>query len=110
MTIGQKLHTTLASAEGVCADLKTFALETDNQQSKATYAQLAQQMENTVNTLKAQVNSAEAQEPQYKVFNQMMQQGNQAQAGTQMQSNQAQSGTQMQSGQMAGKQNKQKNW
>ncbi|MGI5838540.1 MAG: DUF1657 domain-containing protein [bacterium] len=97
MTIGQKLHSALASAESLCADLKTFALETDNQQSKQTYAQLAQQMEGTVNTLKAQVNTAEAQEPQYKVFNQM-QQGSQ-QPGAQMKQ-----GSQMQSGQASWKQ------
>ncbi|MCL4424605.1 MAG: DUF1657 domain-containing protein [Firmicutes bacterium] len=80
MTVGQKLHQTLSQAESVAASLKSFALDTQNQQSKAVYSQLAQTMEaQIINPLRNQVNSAEAQEPQYKVFQQAQQQGQTAQ-------------------------------
>jgi len=79
LTIGTKLHQCLTDCEGVVADLKSFALETENKQSKQTYTQLAQNMEDITNQLRSQVNSAEQQEPQYKVFSQNLQQGNQQQ-------------------------------
>jgi hypothetical protein len=67
MTTGTKLHQCLADAESVEADLKTFSLETQQKQAKAEYAQLAEQMHQTVQRLRAQVNRAEQEEPQYKV-------------------------------------------
>lgn len=74
MTIGTKLHQTLASCEGVTADLKTFALDTENKQAKALYSQLATQMESITSQLRSRVNQVEAEEPQYKVFQQAQQQ------------------------------------
>lgn len=66
MTVGAKIQQTLASAEGVKANLKSFSLETQDQQAKQMYSQLAQTMENVVNTLQARANYVEQQEPQYK--------------------------------------------
>lgn len=66
MTVGTKLQQTLASAEGVKANLKTFSLDTQDQQAKQMYTQLAQTMENVVNTLQARATYIEQQEPQYK--------------------------------------------
>ena len=66
MTVGTKMQQTLASAEGVKANLKTFALETQDQQAKQMYSQLAETMTNIVNTLQARLNYVEQQEPQYK--------------------------------------------
>ncbi len=66
MTIGVKIQQTLASAEGVKANLKSFSLETQDQQAKQMYSQLAQTMENVVNTLQARATYVEQQEPQYK--------------------------------------------
>jgi hypothetical protein len=66
MTVGSKLQQTLASAESVKASLKTFSLDTQDQQAKQMYDQLAQNMTNIVNTLQARVNYVEQQEPQYK--------------------------------------------
>ncbi|WP_188649203.1 DUF1657 domain-containing protein [Marinithermofilum abyssi] len=37
MTVGSKIQQTVASAEGVAANLRTFALDTDNQQAKSDY-------------------------------------------------------------------------
>lgn len=75
MTVGVKLHQCLAACEGVTADLKTFALDTQNKQAKALYSQLATQMESITSQLRSRVNQVEAEEPQYKVFQQAMQQG-----------------------------------
>ncbi|RXT04782.1 DUF1657 domain-containing protein [Ammoniphilus sp. CFH 90114] len=66
MTVGTKIQQTLASAEGVKANLTSFALETNDQQAKQMYSQLAQSMENIVTTLKDRVSYVEQQEPQYK--------------------------------------------
>ena len=68
MTIGQKLHQALTSAESLTADLKSFALDTQNQSAKQLYTELASSMENVTNQLRGRVNQAEAEEPQYKVF------------------------------------------
>jgi len=66
MTVGSKLQQTLASAEGVKANLQTFALDTNDQQAKQMYNQLAQDMGNIVNTLQSRVTFVEQQEPSYK--------------------------------------------
>ena len=58
MTVGSKLQETLASAESVKASLKTFSLDTQDQQAKQMYDQLAQNMTNIVNTLQAQISQA----------------------------------------------------
>ena len=63
MTVGSKLQQTLASAESVKASLKTFSIDTQDQQAKQMYDQLAQSMTNIVNTLQARVNYVEQQEP-----------------------------------------------
>ena len=66
MTVGSKLQQTLASAEGVKANLQTFALDTNDQQAKQMYNQLAKDMGNIVNTLQSRVTFVEQQEPSYK--------------------------------------------
>ena len=52
----------LRLAESVKASLKTFSLDTQDQQAKQMYDQLAQNMTNIVNTLQARVNYVEQQE------------------------------------------------
>ncbi len=66
MTVGTQLQQTLASAESVKANLMSFALETNNQQAKQMYNQLAQTMENVVSVLKSRINYVQQEEPQYK--------------------------------------------
>ncbi|GIM44545.1 hypothetical protein DNHGIG_00940 [Collibacillus ludicampi] len=66
MTVGTKMQQTIASAESVMANLKSFALDTVDPQAKQMYNQLAQTMENTVMTLKARLNYIQQQEPQYR--------------------------------------------
>jgi len=73
MTIGNKMHTALASLEGAAASMKTFALETDDKTAKQMFAQYAQQLDSICQGLSSRCNYIEQQEPQYKVFQNMMQ-------------------------------------
>ena len=67
MTIGTKMHHTLASLEGAAADLQTFALDSQDQTAKKMFNDLNRQLEGIVQTLKGSVNYVEKQEPQYKM-------------------------------------------
>ncbi|GGE19396.1 hypothetical protein GCM10011571_21650 [Marinithermofilum abyssi] len=66
MTVGTKVQQTIASAESVAANLKSFALDTDNQQAKQMYNQLAQNMEMIVQQLNSREQQISQEEPQYK--------------------------------------------
>lgn len=66
MTIGVKMQQTIASAEGVSANLKQFALETQDQQAKQMFGQLAQTVTNVVTSLQARLNYIQQEEPQYR--------------------------------------------
>ncbi len=66
MTVGTKMQQTIASAESVKANLMTFALETQDQQAKQMYQQLAQSMENIISSLQSRLNYIEQEEPQYR--------------------------------------------
>lgn len=75
MTVGQKLHQCLAQLESATSSLKTFALDTQDQKAKQLFSQLAQTLESQVVTpLKNRINQVEAEEPQYKVYQQAQQQ------------------------------------
>ncbi|WP_129597873.1 DUF1657 domain-containing protein [Anaerophilus nitritogenes] len=65
MTTINKLEQTLASAKGLAADLKTFSLDTDDQQAKQMFNQLSTTMENAVQTIQSRVNYVSSEEPQY---------------------------------------------
>ncbi|HHW55822.1 MAG: DUF1657 domain-containing protein [bacterium] len=67
MTVGQKMHQTLASLESARADLSSFALDTQDQTAKQAFNNAANQLDSIVNTLKSRINYVEQQEPQYKV-------------------------------------------
>lgn len=65
MPTGTKLETALASVKGLAADMKTFSLDTDNQEAKQMFNQLASTMENVQQTLQARVDYVKQEEPQY---------------------------------------------
>jgi len=67
MTVGTKMHQTLANLEGAAADLKTFALETQDQQAQKMFTDLNRQVENICQSLRGRVNYIEQEEPQYKM-------------------------------------------
>lgn len=66
MTVGIKMQQTIAQAESVAASLKSFALDTQDQQAKQMFNQLSQSMDNCVNTLQSRLNYIQQQEPQYR--------------------------------------------
>ncbi|MCL6446778.1 MAG: DUF1657 domain-containing protein [Bacillota bacterium] len=70
MTIGEKMHQTLATLEGVTANLKSFALDTQDKNAKKMFSDYANQLENITRGLRGRVNYVEQQEPQYKVYEQ----------------------------------------
>lgn len=65
MPTGTKLETALASAKGLAADMKTFSLDTDNQEAKQMFNQLANTMENVSQTLQSRFDFVKQEEPQY---------------------------------------------
>lgn len=67
MTVGQKMHQTLASLESAAADLKSYALDTQDKNAKQMFSDFANQVESIAQGLKGRVNYIEQQEPQYKV-------------------------------------------
>lgn len=67
MTVGKKLHQTLASLRGAKSDMEAFAMETDDENAQKLYSDNAKQLENMINNVSGRVNYVEDQEPQYKV-------------------------------------------
>lgn len=65
MPTGTKIETALASAKGLAADMKTFSLDTDNQEAKQMYNQLSNTMENVAQTLQSRFDFVKKEEPQY---------------------------------------------
>ncbi|MEW9671497.1 DUF1657 domain-containing protein [Ammoniphilus sp. 3BR4] len=68
MTVSSQVKQVVAGLKGAQASLETFALQTQDQQAKQMYAQVAQQTQSIVNTLEFRVSKIEQQEPQYKGF------------------------------------------
>lgn len=66
MTTVNKLEKALTSAQGLAAQLKTFSMDTDNQQAKEMFKQLAQTTENTAQTLQSRLDFVKSEEPQYR--------------------------------------------
>lgn len=65
MTVGTQITGAIASVQSAAATMKTFSLETEDQQIKQTFEQLAKTLDEAVDTLKARQKYVEQQEPQY---------------------------------------------
>ena len=65
MPTGTKLETALASAKGLASDMKTFSLDTDNQEAKQMFCQVSNTMENVAQTLQSRFDFVKQEEPQY---------------------------------------------
>jgi hypothetical protein len=74
MTVGQKMHQTLASLQGLAGDMKSYALETQDQNAKQMFSNYAGQIENIAQGFQGRVNYIEQEEPQYKALQQQQQQ------------------------------------
>ena len=68
MTVGQKLHQTLNSIDSACIQLKTFSMDTQDQNAKQQFINMANQLETVSQSLKQRIDYAEQQEPQYKQY------------------------------------------
>ncbi|KRU25082.1 hypothetical protein VT91_08850 [Clostridium sporogenes] len=65
MPTGTKLETALSAAKGLAADMKTFSLDTDDQEAKQMFNQLANTMESVQQTLQSRLDFVKQEEPQY---------------------------------------------
>lgn len=66
MTIATQMQQAIATVQSAAASMKTFALETDDQEAKKTFQQLAQTFDDSLKTLQGRQKYIEKQEPQYK--------------------------------------------
>ncbi|MGA9174870.1 MAG: DUF1657 domain-containing protein [Thermoactinomyces sp.] len=66
MTVGIKLQQTIASAEFVLANLKTFSLETQDQAAKQMFHSLAKSQQMIIETLNSRLQFIQKEEPEYK--------------------------------------------
>jgi hypothetical protein len=66
LTVGTQVAKAIASVQSVSASMKTFSLETQDQQAKQMFQQLAQTFDGALDTLKQRQSYIEQQEPQYK--------------------------------------------
>lgn len=66
MTVGTQMQQAIAGIQSAAATMKTFSLETEDQKAKNDYKQIAQQLDNSLETLKQRQKYIEEQEPQYK--------------------------------------------
>lgn len=65
MTVQTQIQQAIASAQSVEASLAQFALETQNQQAKQMFQQLAQQQKNIVTQLEGRYQQVLQEEPQF---------------------------------------------
>ncbi|MDF2571165.1 MAG: hypothetical protein K0R55_2769 [Sporomusa sp.] len=66
MTVGTQMTQAIATVQSAAASMKTFSLETQDQQAKQTFEQLATTLDNAIETLKSRQKYVQSQEPQYK--------------------------------------------
>ncbi|HBV87639.1 DUF1657 domain-containing protein [Desulfosporosinus sp.] len=65
MTVGTQMQQAIATVQNAAATMKTFSLETQDQQAKKTFEQLAQTFDTALNELKGREQYIKSQEPQY---------------------------------------------
>lgn len=66
MTVGTQMQQVIAGIESAAATMKTFSLETQDQNAKRDFQQISQNLENALQTLKQRQKYIESQEPQFK--------------------------------------------
>lgn len=66
MTVATQVRQTLAGLKSAQASLETFALQTDNQQAKQMFQDMAKQTQGIVDTLSPRLEQIVQEEPQYK--------------------------------------------
>jgi MinD-like ATPase involved in chromosome partitioning or flagellar assembly len=66
MTVGTQMTQAIATVQNAAATMKTFSLETQDQQAKQTFQQLAATLDDAVEKLQKREKYVQKQEPQYK--------------------------------------------
>ena len=66
MTVGTQMQQAIAGIQSAAATLKTFSLETQDQNAQKEFQQIAQNLENALQTLKNRQHYIEQQEPQFR--------------------------------------------
>ena len=66
MTVGTQMQQAIAGIQSASATMKTFSLETEDQQAKNDFKQIAEQLDCALDTLKGRQKYIQEQEPQYK--------------------------------------------
>ncbi|PQQ66974.1 DUF1657 domain-containing protein [Acetivibrio saccincola] len=66
MTVETQMQQAIAGIQSAAATMKTFALETQDEQAKQTFQQIADNLENALEQLKGRQQYIQQQEPQYR--------------------------------------------
>ena len=66
MSVATQMSKAVATVQSAAAEMKTFALETQDQQAKQTFQQLAKTFDDALLQLQGRQQYIESQEPQYK--------------------------------------------
>lgn len=65
MSTINKLEQALASTKGLASDMKTFSMDTNNQEAKQMFNQLATNADSMTQMLQSRVDFVKTEEPQY---------------------------------------------
>jgi hypothetical protein len=66
MTVGTQMQQAIAGMQSAAATMKTFALETEDENAKKDFKQIAENLDSNLEVLKGRQKYIEEQEPQYK--------------------------------------------
>lgn len=66
MTVETQMQQAIAGVQSAAATMKTFALETQDQQARKTFEKLAMTLDSAVNELQQRQQYIQGQEPQYR--------------------------------------------
>lgn len=66
MTVETQMQQAIAGIQSAAATMKTFALETQDEQAKQTFQQIADNLENALEQLKGRQQYIQQQKPQYR--------------------------------------------
>lgn len=66
MSVATQMQQAIATVQSAAASMKTFALETQDQQAKQMFQEISQSLDDSLNKLKGRQQYIEEQEPQYK--------------------------------------------
>ena len=66
MTVGTQMQQAIAGMQSASATMKTFSLETEDQQAKNDFTQIGEQLDSAMDILKGRQKYIQEQEPQYK--------------------------------------------